>query len=196
MGKWTHAVVIMSIVGLVMFLVPENKLPNTLDVTSLKEVKAEDNETLLTRYEATSTKAAIEALPFDLALPKTLPFEAEPFKVKNIEDLNAKDGQEIHIELMTVPVQQKEKGWVILIADDQKQLKNDYGITEDIQISEAVEGEFKSNTSMKSSMIYWTLNSVHYAVHYKNEESPFSVSQHKDTLIDLANQVIEQSKDD
>lgn len=196
MGKWTHAVVIMSIVGLVMFLVPENKLPNTLDVTSLKEVKAEEAHSLQTKYEASSTEGALEALPYKLALPKTLPFEAEPFKVKNIEDLHAKDGQEIHIKLKTVPVQQKEKGWVILSADDQKQLKNDYGITEDIQISETVEGKFKSNTSMKSSIIYWNVNRVNYAVHYKNEAAPFSVSRHKKILIDLANQVIEHSKDD
>lgn len=197
MGKWTHAVVIMSVIGFVLFFVPGNDFPpETLDLTNLKEVQAEGDmtgemkESIPTSYEAPSTEVALKALPYKLALPSQLPFEAKPFKVLDIKDWNEKDGKEIRIELMSVPKINPNNGWIMIEADDHQNADYNLGITESVQLANDVEGEFQSNATLESSMMYWSIKGVQYTINYKYDVEHYDKDKHFGILTDLANQMI------
>ncbi len=139
-----------------------------LDTSNLKKVEMSgDNPALPVEYIAPSTEVAIKSLPFNIKLPKDLPFEHQPFVVTSIQDIK-RDGKKVRI-----------------ILEAKSKNKNDFqlfSILATNQQTEISNGEAKNNGSlMKIDGVYYKFDLI--------SEKHLSATEKKKTFEKIAEQM-------
>lgn len=122
----------------------------------------------------------MKALPFDLILPEELPFEAEPFSPPIINDLKG-DGKMLIADFGTRSLNEEEEIGL--------RVKAEYPIS-DSTFPDYEEVELKNNVKghyLKSGLSFQIGDVLHTLV-YMNDAIP--VDQHKEEIIEMANQMI------
>jgi hypothetical protein len=66
----------------------------------MQDVSIEQQKNMPIAYEASTLKDGLEALPFEMKLPKKLPFDAKSFQPPFINDM-AHDGKKLMVEFKT-----------------------------------------------------------------------------------------------
>jgi hypothetical protein len=163
----------------------QSNTSGTLDTSKLNKVEMADlteeqKKILPITYEAPSLKVGLNALPFEMNLPEKLPFEAKPFQPPVINDMTH-DGKKLMVEFRTFS-KKKEENIILMI-------KASYPVG-DSQVPNAEEVELKNNVVGKylGNAVSFQLEDVAYDVVYVNKN--ISVEQHKEEVIQLANEMI------
>jgi hypothetical protein len=177
----------LSVLALGFFLLAGCQLGNNeLDTTKLKKVEmkdvTEDQKKIMPfTYEAPSVKVGLAALPFEMKLPKKLPFEATPFQPPVINDMN-RDGKILNVDFRASSKNKKEN--IILMVKASYPVRDSQIPTaEKIKLKNDVVGEYSANG------ISFLIDDVSYDVVYVNKNIP--VDQHKKEVMQIANQIIE-----
>jgi hypothetical protein len=157
----------------------------TLDTSKLNKVEMgdmteEQKKILPITYEAPSVEVGLDALPFEMNLPKKYPFDAKPFQPPVINDMTH-EGKKLMVEFRTFSVKKEENIILMVKASypvDDSQVPN----AEDVELKNGVVGQYLGNT------VSFQLEDVVYDVVYVNKNIP--IDQHKEEVIQLANEII------
>lgn len=159
----------------------QQKANGLLDTTNLKQVEpgAEELSGVPYVYEAPTLEEGLAALPFEVTLPKELPFESMPIKLTGIEDFKH-DGKELRVEFMTVS---KNREDYVILTITVHNFKVEYAepAGEDVQLTNGVIGNYKGNS------LIFEKDELYYGIGYNNEN--ITPEQHKKQMIDIANQM-------
>ncbi|KQL18421.1 hypothetical protein ACFFHH_12990 [Cytobacillus solani] len=160
----------------------------TLDTSKLKEIEMNDvtdtqKERMPIIYQAPSVKEGLSAIPFKMTLPEILPFNAEPFQPPTINDMSH-DGKQLMVEFKTSSKSNSGKSIILMITAINSEVESDHSSSEGVKLSSDVIA-FYTNKSLS-----FHLDGVSYTVTYMNDEIP--KEQHKNEIIDIAKQIIEQ----
>jgi hypothetical protein len=131
-------------------------------------------------YEAPSVEVGLDALPFEINLPKKLPFDAQPFQPPVIMDMTH-ECKKLMVEIRTFSVKKEENIILMVKASypvDDSQVPNG----EEVEFKNGVVGQYLGNT------VSFRLEEVVYDVVYVNKNIP--IEQHKEEVIQLANEMI------
>lgn len=162
---------------------------NKLDTSNLKVKEPEDEATdhqIKNRpitYVADTLEDGLNALPFDVVLPENLPFEAAPFEAPMIMDLNH-DGRMLMAQFKAYDKGNKEI--MLLIQTDFPVVESSVPESEKIELSNEMKGFYSKNS------IAFQLKDVAYSLIYMNET--ITPAEHKEELIQLANQIIDKKQ--
>ncbi|GGB55575.1 hypothetical protein [Fictibacillus barbaricus] len=156
-----------------------------LDTTKLEKVEPLGNVTeeqlksTPISYKVSSLDEGLDSLPFELKIPKDIPFDADPLQISTIEDFKH-DGKNIRVNFSTIA---KKKTYVILLMITVHNFKVEYsGAWEDIKLSDGVVGNYNGNA------ITFVKDGIYYDISYNNKN--ISVEQHKKDIIKIANQML------
>lgn len=157
----------------------------TLDTSNLEMVEPVGNVTeeqlksIPVSYEASSLDEGLDALPFDIKIPKDIPFDAKPLKISTIEDFKH-DGKNLRVSFTTID---KKKTDVILLMITVHNFKVEHsGAGKDIKLSDGVVGNYNGNT------VTFVKDGIYYDISYNNKN--ISAEQHKKDIIKIANQML------
>jgi hypothetical protein len=158
---------------------------STLDTSKLEKVEPKGNVTeeqlksIPVSYEASSLNEGLDALPFDIKIPKDIPFDAKPLQISTIEDFKH-DGKNLRVSFTTTA---KNKAEVILLMVTVHNFKVEYsGSEKDVQLSDGVIGNYNGNT------LIFEKDGIYYDISYDNKN--ISPEQHKKDVIKIANQML------
>jgi hypothetical protein len=177
----------LSVLSLVVLLLAGCQVGNTkLDTTKLKKVEMKDvtedqKKYMPFTYEAPSVKVGLAALPFEMKLPKKLPFDAAPFQPPIINDMN-RDGKILDVDFRAFS-KNKEENIILMVQASYPVRDSQIPTAEKIKLKNDVVGEYLANS------VSFMLDDVSYNVAYVNKNIP--VEQHKEEIIQIANQMIE-----
>ncbi len=176
--------------GLTMLLLIgcQNAEQDTLDTSNVKKIEmegvsAEEQNGFPIAYKAPSVKTALEALPFDMKLPKDLPFKAEPYQAPVINDM-AHDGKKLWVEFNTISKSKEERAFLTInVFSNEKELDEIHTAnTDEVNLSHGVIGYYSGDS------ISFNQHDVSYSIAYRNEQIPDE--QYKSDLIKIARQMI------
>ncbi|MGN7402289.1 hypothetical protein ACTHO0_20750 [Cytobacillus praedii] len=180
---------IITIAALVLFLLVgcQNNQSGTLDTSKLTLIEMNDltdaqKEKLPITYQAPSVKEGLSALPFKMTLPEILPFDAHPFQPPTINDMSH-DGKQLMVEFKTFSKSNSEKPIILMITAINSDVESDPSSSEEVKLSSGVIS-FYTNKSLT-----FNLDGISYTITYMNDDIP--KVQHKNEIIDVANQMIE-----
>ncbi|WP_057762222.1 hypothetical protein [Cytobacillus praedii] len=180
---------IITIAALVLFLLVgcQNNQSGTLDTSKLTLIEMNDltdtqKEKLPITYQAPSVKEGLSALPFKMTLPEILPFDAHPFQPPTINDMSH-DGKQLMAEFKTASKNNTGKSIFLMITAINSEVESDRSSSEELKLSSDVIGFYTNNS------LSFHLDGVSYTITYMNGDIP--KEQHKNEIIDVANQMIE-----
>ncbi|WP_349409780.1 hypothetical protein [Pseudalkalibacillus sp. SCS-8] len=156
----------------------EESIGNDGEDISVKQLK-EMNLPIM--YKAPSVEAGLEAIPFEMTLPETLPFETEGFRPPKIVDYTY-EGKMIEIEFNATPKQKDKRIFITIKAENFGEYE---GHGEGVKINDKVNGAIENN-----SLTFQT-DGILYYISYINKE--ISEEKHEQELIQLALQMLEKS---
>lgn len=162
----------------------QQKQNGTLDTSKLEKDEQTGNvtEEQLKRipipYIAPSLKVGLAALPFELKLPKNLPFNSMPLKM-TIEDFKH-DGKELRVDLMSVS-KNKDDNIIFMISVHNFKVEYAEPLGEELQLTEGVVGYYNGTLSFEKDGIY-------YNIGYTNPN--ISEEQIKKDTMDIALQML------
>jgi hypothetical protein len=177
----------LSVLALVFFLLVGCQVGNNeLDTTKLKKVEMKDvteeqKKNMPFTYEAPSVKVGLAALPFEMKLPKKLPFEANPFQPPIINDMN-RDGKILNVDFRAFSKNKKEN-IILMVKASYPVRDSQIPNAEKVKLKNDVVGEYLANG------VSFLLDDVSYDVVYVNKNIP--VDQHKEEVMQIANQMID-----
>lgn len=156
-----------------------------LDTSKLKKVEMEDvteeqKERMPATYEAPSVEVGIEALPFEMKLPREIPFDAHPFQPPIIDDMKH-DGKLLMVNFKTFS-KNKEEQIILMIMADYPVVDYDMPNSEDITLDNGLIGKYQKNSLM------FNIDNVSYTVTYVNPNIP--LEQHQKEIVEMANQML------
>ncbi|MCK6259571.1 hypothetical protein LCY76_23665 [Fictibacillus sp. KIGAM418] len=171
---------------LIFILVGCNDAKNgKLDTSKIEKVVPEGNVTkeqlknTPVSYTVSSLDVGLDSLPFDLKIPKDIPFDANPLQISTIEDFKH-DGKNLRVNFTTTA---KNKTDVILLMITVHNFKVEYsGAGKDIELSDGVVGNYNGNT------VIFEKDGIYYDISYNNKN--ISSQQHKKDIIKIANQML------
>ncbi|MFO1445032.1 hypothetical protein KDN24_17895 [Bacillus sp. Bva_UNVM-123] len=157
----------------------------TLDTSKLNKIEMEDlteqqQEKIPISYEASSLKAGLVALPFEIKLPKKLPFESTPFQPPTFMDFKH-DGKVFMVEFKSFSKNKDEK-ILLIISVSNIESNIDTSNTEPIELK----GDIVAIYSGKA--LSFSKDKISYSILYMNNN--ISNKQHKKDIIEIANQMI------
>jgi hypothetical protein len=158
---------------------------DVLDTSKLKKVEMQDvskkqQKNMPITYEATTLKDGLDALPFEMTLPKELPFDAKSFQPPVINDM-AHDGKKLMVEVRTFS-KNKDENIVLMVKASYPVSDSQMPNAEEVKLKNDVVGKYLGNT------VSFQLNDTSYDVVYVNKNIP--LEQHKEEIIKMANQMI------
>ncbi|WP_226670311.1 hypothetical protein [Metabacillus litoralis] len=178
------------VVPLILLLSACTSNPSTLDTSKLTPLEESNVEDIPREYQVASLKDGLDAIPFDLKLPKELPFEAKSFKVMNIMDWNdQEDRKDISIELLTVS--EDKKGKSIQIKARDFEVESTLPEPKEVKLKEEIDGLISITQENKMAVIEWEKNGVTYNLLYHlGQENSFTQEEITNELVNLANQML------
>jgi hypothetical protein len=157
----------------------------TLDTSKLEKVEPLGNVTeeqlknIPVSYEVPSLDEGLDALPFDIKIPKDIPFGVKPLQISTIEDFKH-DGKNLRVNFTTTG---KNKSEIILLMINIHNFKVEHsGAWKDIKLSDGVVGNYNGNT------VTFVKDGIYYDISYENKN--ISTEQHKKDIIKIANQML------
>jgi hypothetical protein len=157
-----------------------NGSPNqTLDTSNLEKVDmGEDSPSLPIEYSAPSTEVALKSLPFNVKLPKDLPFDHNPFVVTSIQDIK-RDGKTVRILIQANSKNNSEIQLFTILATNQKA---EISKGEEVRLDHHVKGSFNNTLSFEQNGVYYRLDII--------TEKQISLNAKKKIFIEIANQIL------
>ncbi|MFC0189502.1 hypothetical protein ACFFJY_14455 [Fictibacillus aquaticus] len=162
----------------------QDKQSGTLDKTELVKVQPEGNvskdvlKSMPISYEASSVEEGLDALPFDITLPKEFPFDAKPLAISHIDDFKH-DGKKLRVTFTTTAKDAEN----VLLQITAHNFKVEYsGSGTEVKLSDDVKG------SLDGGNLTFEKDGVYYEVSYTNEN--ISDEQHKEQVIEIAKQML------
>ena len=158
----------------------------TLDTSKLEKVQSnlskEQLKNMPINYKATSSKVALDALPFKMTLPVKLPFESDTFRLEWIQDVKH-DGKIVRVSFVA-PSKNKEEKSVILLYIMATNLKNvTYSGTQtEVKLAKEITGYSDGGS------IYFRKDGILYDISYVTLNEKLAITEEE--FIDLANQMI------
>lgn len=179
---------LLSVSGLILLLLAgcQGAESGTLDTSKLKEIEMSDvteeqKKNMPITYEAASLEDGLAALPFDITLPAELPFNAMPFQPPVINDLTH-DGKKLMAEFRTFS-ENKDENIILMIKANYPVSDSQMPNSEEVELKSSVDGEYLGNA------LSFRRDDVNYDVVYVNKN--ISVEQHKEEIMQIANQIID-----
>ncbi|MFF3022267.1 hypothetical protein ACFVRR_06330 [Gottfriedia sp. NPDC057948] len=161
-----------------------NKQDNKLDLTNLIQISTKKETKTVgipIDYKAPSLKVALNALPFQVSLPKKLPFPSKPFKVSLIQDV-MHDGKIVRIMFDSWSIETNNPQYISILVTNQKtSFSNEL---EQVKLKKGIKG------SIQGSSIYFNKDGIFYNI----DIMPKPIGQYnvKKSLISMANEVCEE----
>jgi hypothetical protein len=160
----------------------ENPKDGYLDTSKLVKVEEGSKEQgIPISYKAQSLKDGLKAIPFNMKLPKNLPFDAESFQKPMIYDYSY-DGKIVSAEFSTTS-KNKEDQIVLRITGFNHEFLEISQEAEKINLQNEVTGYYYENGLNLES------KGISYSIVYMNDT--ISKEQHKKEIVDMANQIVE-----
>jgi hypothetical protein len=179
---------IISVSALILLLLAgcQDAKSGTLDTSKLKKVQMNDvteeqKKNLPITYEASTVKDGLDALPFEIKLPKKLPFDLKPFQPPTIMDMT-NDGKKLMVEFKTFSKAKSGKPIGVMISVQNGEDGFDTTKSEEVKLNNDIVAYY-SNKSLS-----YNQDGVFYAIIYMNDE--ISKEQHKKEIIDIVNQML------
>jgi hypothetical protein len=147
----------------------------------MTDVDEEQAEKIPVTYIAPTVEEGLDALPFDMELPKKLPFEGEGFQPPSIMDMEH-DGKHIRAEFSAFPDHDQDKKNILMIMADYPVESFEQPGAEPAELKGRVKGMYGGKG------ISFLQNKVHYSITYRNEE--LSEEQRKKVLAEMANEML------
>lgn len=153
-----------------------------LEKVNLEEYKLteEEEKTLPIIYTAPSLKVGLDALPFKMKLPYTLPFEALPYQSMQIRDLKH-DGKKIEVYVVTYG-KDKKSNITFWIESNHPAIDNSRLNYNELKLNHDVIGQYNNNA------LYFQFNDISYSIIYRNPN--ISEERHQKEIVNIANQII------
>ncbi|MBO9129517.1 hypothetical protein [Bacillus sp. 165] len=162
----------------------QSNASTVLNTSKLEKVNAEGNATeeqlkhLPISYKAPSLEEGLDALPFEIELPKKLPSELGTFLPPSIDDFEH-DGKKIRVSFLAFSKNPQDE--ILLMVTAHNFEVEFEGIDEKVEIQDGVTGYYSGNTlDFVKDEIYY---SISYNKHMDKEE-------HRTILIGLAKQML------
>ncbi|WP_313802845.1 hypothetical protein [Cytobacillus sp.] len=181
---------IITIAAIVLFLLVgcQNIQNGTLDTSKLTLIEMNDvtdaqKEKMPVTYQAPSVKEGLSALPFEMKLPAHLPFNAQAFQPPTITDMSH-DGKLLMVDFKTSSKSNSGEANILMITAINSKVESDLTSSKVVKLSSGV----MAYSTNKSLSFY--LDGISYSITYINDDIP--QEQHKNEIIDIANQMIEQ----
>ncbi|WP_102272112.1 hypothetical protein [Cytobacillus massiliigabonensis] len=149
----------------------------------MNDVTETQKERMPITYQAPSVKEGLSALPFKMALPDILPFNAQPFQPPTIQDMS-RDGKQLMAEFKTASKSNAGKSIILMITAINRDADSDRSNSEEVKLSRDVIAFYTNKT------LSFHLDGISYTVTYMNDDIP--KEQHKNEIIDMAKQMIDQ----
>lgn len=164
----------------------QQNVSGSLDTTNLEKVEPEGNTSdeqlsgVPLVYEASSLEEGLKALPFEINLPKELPFEAMPLKIMSIEDFGH-DGKKISVNIDTISKNEDEKIFLMLRIEN---FEVEYAepLGEKVELDKGIVGYYNGEG------VIFEKDGLYYGIGYDNEN--ITPEQHKIDTINIANQML------
>jgi hypothetical protein len=156
-----------------------------LDKTKLQKVVPQGNATeeqlknSPTSYKASSLEEGLDALPFEVKIPKEIPFDANPLQISTIDDFKH-NGKNLRVNFTTTA---KDNSEIILLMITVHNFKVEYdGAGKDMELSDGVIGNYSGNS------LIFEKDGIYYDIKYANKS--ISSDQHKKDIFKIANQML------
>jgi hypothetical protein len=158
----------------------------TLDTSKLKEIEMNDvteeqKKNIPITYEAVTLKDGLDALPFEIKLPEKLPNNLNPFQPPVITDMTH-EGKNLMVEFKTFKKTNTGKPLGVMISVDNGENGNDTTNSDEVKLNKDISAYYVNKT------LSFNQDGIYYVILYMNDE--ISKEQHKEELIDIANQMI------
>ncbi len=152
-----------------------------LKKVEMKDVTEEQKKVISITYEAPSVKTGLDALPFEMKLPKKLPFEAKPFQPPVIDDMSH-DGKLLRVEFKTSSKTNYEQQIILMIFVFNGQDEFDGSNSEQVKLNNDVVAYYLNKS------LSFNQDGVSYTITYMNDN--ISKEQHKKEIVEIANQML------
>jgi hypothetical protein len=158
----------------------------TLDTSKLKEIEMNDvteeqKKKIPITYEAATLKDGLDALPFEIKLPEKLPNNLKPFQPPVINDMTH-EGKNLMVEFKTFKKTNTGKPLGVMVSVDNGENAYDTTNSEEVKLNKDISAYYLNKT------LSFNQDGISYVILYMNDE--ISKEQHKEELIDIANQMI------
>jgi hypothetical protein len=172
---------IMAII-LLLLLGCENPKDGYLNTSKLEKVEDGSKEQgIPISYKAPSLKDGLKAIPFNMKLPKDLPFDAEPFQPDMIYD-DSHDGKIVTADFITHSKNKEDNIELKIRAFNHEFLEYSQE-AEKINLNNEITGYYYGK------MLNFHIEGISYTIGYINDA--ISIEQHKKEIVDMANQILE-----
>jgi hypothetical protein len=151
-----------------------------LEKIEMADVDEEQAKKIPVTYKARTVEEGLNALPFEMELPKKLPFEGEGFQPPSIMDMNH-SGKQIMAEFRAFP-KNKEENYLLMVSADYPVESFEQPNSEPIELEGGAEGMYQGNT------LLFLQGKVQYTIMYNNKAIP--KSRHKKELTEMANEML------
>jgi hypothetical protein len=157
-----------------------------LDTDNLEKVEMADVDEgqakkIPVTYKGPSVEEGLDALPFEMVLPKKLPFEGEGFQPPSIMDMEH-DGRRVRAEFSAFPNNNQDKKDILMIMADFPVESFEQPGAETVELEGGVNGMYGGKG------IAFLHKKVQYSIIYMNEK--VSEEQHKKVLSEMANEML------
>lgn len=153
---------------------------DNLEKVEMADVDEEQAKKIPVTYEAQTVEEGLDALPFEMKLPKKLPFDGEGFQPPSIMDMNH-TGKQIKAEFRAFP-KSKEEDYLLMVFADYPVESSEQPNSEPVELEGGAEGMYKGNT------LSFLRDKVQYTIMYNNKAIP--EDQHKKELTEMANEIL------
>jgi hypothetical protein len=154
---------------------------DNLEKAEMADVDEEQAEKIPVTYKAPTVEEGLDALPFEMELPKKLPFEGEGFQPPSIMDMEH-NGKHVRAEFSAYPDQDEDKKNILLIMADYPVESFEQPGAETAELKGGVKGRYGGKS------IAFLQDKVQYTITYMDET--LSEDQRKKVLSELADEML------
>jgi hypothetical protein len=154
---------------------------DNLEKVEMADVDEEQAKKIPVTYKALTVEEGLDALPFEMVLPKKLPFEGEGFQPPSIMDMEH-NGKYIRAEFSAFPDQDDDKQNILMIMADYPVESFEQPGVETAKLKGGVKGLYEGKS------IAFLQDKVQYTITYMDES--LSEDQRKQVLSEMAGEML------